>query len=445
LTWIIPIFNKLPVDFTIFSGNIMRPNFRFLHHSKRFWKTLGPGLITGASDDDPSAITTFSQAGASYGLNTLWMAVLAYPILAIIQEMCARIGMVTGKGLTSVVKKHYPRWLLYTLILLTCPAFLLNIGADIALLGEAGNLLFPRIPSIYCSIGFTLLLFTLILFLPYKKLMHVMKFVCLVLLVYLIVPFLTPQKIKYIFRSTIVPSFRLDKDFILIVTGLIGAIISPYLFFWQASSEVEVLKPGSQGNKTIKRYTFLLMRKDILSGAFFAVLIMYFIILTTGTILHDHGIRNIINIKDAALALKPFAGNLSYLLFSIGVIGTGFLIIPVLSITISYILMEAFNFKAGLSKKPGEAGLFYFVIGISMCFGVAMHWLHISSIKALLLTTILYGITAPLLIGIILHVANNTIVMGQYRNNKISNIAGMLILLLMLINLFVLGYFAFVR
>src|SRR5664279_3796452 len=196
----------------------MKSNFRFLHQAKRFWKTLGPGLITGASDDDPSAITTFSQAGAGYGLKTLWMAVLAYPILAIIEEMCALIGIVTGKGLTSVVKQYYPRWLLYTLILLTCPAFLLNIGADIALLGEAGNLLFPGIPSIYCSIGFTLLLFVLILLLPYSKLVHIMKFVCLVLLVYLIVPFLTPQKIKFIFSNTIIPSFLWDKDFILIFT-----------------------------------------------------------------------------------------------------------------------------------------------------------------------------------------------------------------------------------
>jgi NRAMP (natural resistance-associated macrophage protein)-like metal ion transporter len=423
----------------------MRPNFRFLHHTKRFWRTLGPGLITGASDDDPSAITTFSQAGASYGLTTLWMALVAFPILAIIQEMCARIGIVSGKGLTSVVKNHYPTWLLYTLILLTCPAFLLNIGADIALLGEAGNLLFPHLPAIYCSIGFTLLLFTLILFLPYKKLVHAMKFICLVLLVYLVVPFLTRQKMELIFRSTLIPSFRFDKDFVLIVTGLTGAIISPYLFFWQASSEVEEMTPATHGKKAIKRYTFLLMRKDILSGAFFAVLIMYFIILTTGTILHDHGVRNINSIKDAAVALKPLAGNLSYLLFSIGIIGTGFLIIPVLSATISYIIMEAFDFKAGLSKTLGEAKLFYFIIGISMCCGIAMHWLHISSVKALLLTTVLYGVTAPLLIGIILLVANNIKIMGQYRNNRISNISGILILLFMLANLSVLGYFMFIH
>jgi NRAMP (natural resistance-associated macrophage protein)-like metal ion transporter len=419
----------------------MSKHHPFLQKIKRFWKTLGPGLITGASDDDPSAITTFSQAGARYGLATLWTAVIAYPVLAIMQEMCARIGIVTGKGLAGVIKTHYPSWLLWVLIALSCPAFLLNIGADIAVLGEAGNLLFPTIPALYCSIGFTMVLYVLILLLPYKKLAAVMKYICLSLLVYTIVPFLSAQNTGSIIRSTLVPRFHFDKDFMLIIIGITGAIISPYLFFWQTSSEVEEMAAGSLRNKRINKYSFLLMRKDILAGAFFAVLIMYFIILTTGTILHDHGIRNIETVKDAAIALRPLAGNLSYLLFSIGVIGTGFLIIPVLSTTISYILLEAFNRKSGLGKAPGEARLFYFVIAVAMCLGIAMHWLHISSVKALLLTTVLYGITAPFLIGIILHVANNKKIMGKFLNNRISNIAGLITLLLMLTTLFLLVYF----
>ena len=417
----------------------------FLQNLKRFWKTLGPGLITGASDDDPSAITTFSQAGASFGLTTLWMAILAFPILAVIQEMCARIGIVTGRGLTGIVKTHYPSWVLYFLIALSCPAFLLNIGADTAVLGEAGNLLFPTIPPLYCSIGFTFLLFILILLLPYKKLAAVMKFICLSLLVYVIVPFLITQKSGLIVRHTLIPAFRFDKDFLLIVTGITGAIISPYLFFWQTSSEVEEMAGVSLKKKRIKKHTFLLMRKDILSGAFFAVLIMYFIILTTGTILHDHGIHNIDTINDAALALKPLAGNTSYILFSVGIIGTGFLIIPVLSSTISYILTEAFNSKSGLSKLPGDARLFYIIIAMAMSFGVAMHWLGISSVKALLSTTILYGITAPFLIGIILHISNNKKVMGEFHNNRFSNIMGMIILLLMLATVILLGYFLLIR
>jgi NRAMP (natural resistance-associated macrophage protein)-like metal ion transporter len=417
----------------------------FLSGLKRFWKTLGPGLITGASDDDPSAITTFSQAGARYGLATLWMAILAYPILAVLQEMCARIGIVTGKGLAGVIKTHYRPWVLYLLIALSCPAFLLNIGADIAVLGEAGNLLFPAIPALYCSIGFTVLLFILILMLPYKKLAAIMKFICLSLLLYVIVPFLTTLKPGLIIWHSLIPSFHFDKDFLLIVTGLTGAIISPYLFFWQTTSEVEEMAAVSLDKIRTKKYTFLLMRKDILSGAFFAVLIMYFIILTTGTILHDHDIYNIVTIKDAALALKPLAGNLSYVLFSVGIIGTGFLIIPVLSTSISYILTEAFNRTSGLNKSPGEARLFYVIIAIAMCFGVAMHWLHISPVKALLFTTILYGITAPFLIGIILHVSNNKKIMGEFSNNRLSNIIGMITLLLMLATVIVLGYFLLIK
>ena len=423
----------------------MSKRLPFLLRVKRFWKTLGPGLVTGASDVDPSAITTFSQAGALYGLKTLWIAIIAYPVLAVLQEMCARIGIVTGKGLTGVIKTYYPPWILYILIALSCPAFLLNIGADIAALGEVGNLLFPAVPALYCSIAFTVLLFILILLLPYKKMAGVMKFICLSLLVYLAVPFLTKQNPSLILRSTLVPSFSLGKDFLLIVTGITGAIISPYLFFWQTSSEVEAMKAAGYENKKPKIKTFLLMRKDILAGAFFAVLIMYFIILSTGTILHDNHIFNIDTIKDAGVALKPLAGNLSYLLFSVGIIGTGFLIIPVLSASVSYILTEAFNRKSGLDKSPAEARLFYIIIAVAMGFGIAMHWLHISPVKALLLTTILYGITAPFLIAIILHVANNKKIMGDFCNNKLSNIIGSVCLFLMLATIFVLVYFLLIK
>jgi len=268
-----------------------------------------------------------------------------------------------------------------------------------------------------------------------------MKFICLSLLVYLIVPFLIRQKPELILRNTFIPNVRFDKDFLLIVIGLTGAIISPYLFFWQTSSVVEEKGSVIVERKRLIRNTMLLMRKDILAGAFFAVLIMYFIILTTGTILHDHGIRNIDTIKDAALAIKPLAGNLSYLLFAIGIIGTGFLIIPILSVSISYILTEAFNLKSGLNKSPEDAKLFYFIIAISMTFGVVMHWLHISSVKALLSTTILYGITTPFLIGIILHISNSKKIMGEFRNSRASNLIGIGIMLLMLATEVVLGYF----
>ena len=367
---------------------------------KSFYKALGPGLISGASDDDPSAITTFSQAGARYGLSTLWVAILAFPILASLLEMCARIGMVTKKGLAGVVKEHYPKWVLYFLIGLSCPAFLLNMGADISVLGETGNLLFPKISPLYCSIAFTLLLFLLMLILSSKKLARVMKFVCLSLVVYVMVPFFYPQHLKAILKYSIVPSFHFDKSFLLVLTGLTGAIISPYLFFWQTSAEAEEAKEEVYDiNQPIKKRFFIAMRKDIVTGAFFAVFIMYFVILTTGTVLHNNNIYEISTVKDAASALKPLAGNASYILFSIGIISTAFLIIPVLSGSVSYILSEAFNWKSGFNKSFAEAKEFYIIIIVAMCIGVIMQVLRVNAVKALLFTTIIYGINAPFLIA----------------------------------------------
>jgi NRAMP (natural resistance-associated macrophage protein)-like metal ion transporter len=423
----------------------MSKRYRILQRINGFWKTLGPGLITGASDDDPSAITTYSQAGARYGLATLWMAVLAYPILAVLQETCARIGIVTGQGLTSVVRAYYPKWVLYVLVALSCPAFLCNIGADIAILGEIGHLLFSFIPALYCSIGFTLLLFLLMLLLPHKRLAAAMKFVCLVLLVYVIVPFLISQHAGSIIRHSLVPSIYPDKEFLLIVIGIIGAIISPYIFFWQTSSEVDAISIDRSGTKKTVERSFLRMRKDILAGAFFAVLIMYYIILTTGTILHRQHIYNISSIKDAAMALKPLSGDLSYILFSIGIIGTGFLIIPVLSASISYIITEAFDHKSGFGQSRGEVKLFYIIIGTAMFLGISMHWLGISPVKALFFTTILYGFVTPFLIAIILHISNNKKVMGEFCNSRASNVIGFVALVLMLGTLIVFGFIVFKR
>ena len=409
---------------------------------RRFWKALGPGLISGASDDDPSAITTFSQAGARYGLSTLWVAILAFPVLASVQEMCARIGMVTQKGITGVVKAHYPKWVLYVLIGLSCPAFVLNMGADISVLGETGNLLFPQIAPLYCSIAFTLLLLLLMIVLSFKRLAQVMKFVCLSLVVYVAAPFFYPQHFIAIFKSSFIPSFHFDKPFLLVVTGLTGAIISPYLFFWQTSAEAEEAEEDAHTvNQPIKRKFFIAMRKDIVTGAFFAVLIMYFVILTTGTVLHDNHIYEISTVKEAAAALKPLAGNASYTLFSIGIISTAFLIIPVLSGSVSYILSEAFNWKSGFNKSFSEAKEFYIIIIIAMFIGIIMQVLHINAVKALLFTTIIYGVTAPFLIAIILHICNNKKIMGKYANQRKANIPGVVTLILMLATLVILGYF----
>jgi len=295
----------------------------FFGWMRRFVKTLGPGLITGASDDDPSAITTFSQAGARFGLSTLWMALLAYPMLVVIMEMCARIGLATNKGIAGVVKMYYPKPVLYFMVTMSCIAFLLNISADISVMGEAANMLLPAISPLYCSIMITCLLFLIMLKLSYNKLAGVLKLVCLSLLVYIIVPFLSPQNIALIFKNSLLPSFSFKKDFLLMLTGLTGAIISPYLFFWQTSTEVEELENGARPGSGNKRFFIIAMHKDIFTGVFFAVVIMYFIILTSGTILYSNHVHEINTIRDAALALRPLAGKLSFALFSIGIIGNG--------------------------------------------------------------------------------------------------------------------------
>lgn len=278
------------------------------------------------------------------------------------------------------------------------------------------------------------------LILSYKRLAVVLKLLCLSLAVYFIVPFLSPQHALLILKNSFIPTIKFDKELLMILTGITGAIISPYLFFWQTSTEVEEMENKGNQTKRGRRFFFLAMQKDIFVGAFFAVLIMYFIILTTGSVLHDNHIYRIGALKDAAAALMPLAGRLSYVLFSIGIIGTGFLIIPVLSGSISYILSEAFEWKGGFSKSFKEAKEFHIMIVISMGIGISIQLYGISSVKALLFTTTLYGIIAPLLIGIILHICNSKKIMGNYCNKPISNVIGWTAFVLMILTVVSLGY-----
>jgi NRAMP (natural resistance-associated macrophage protein)-like metal ion transporter len=396
----------------------------------RFWKLLGPGLVTGASDDDPSGIATYSQAGAQYGLSTLWTALITFPLMAAIQEMCARIGMVTSQGLTGTLKTNYSKLILYLMVLFSFPAIVMNIGADIAGMGAVGNLLFPQIHAIFFSVSFTIILLVIIVFLPYQKIASVLKYLCIVLLVYLIVPFLYKQDWIAVLKGTFIPTIKFDKNFIGILVGILGTTISPYLFFWQATMEVEERKKSKKLlvlNKRIMRE----MKADVDFGMLFSNLVMFFIILTTGTVLFNGGIHQIDTVEQAAQALKPLAGNFAYLLFAVGVIGTGFLAIPVLSGSLSYIITETFGWQQGLDKKFYEAKAFYIVIAISLISGLLMNEIGISPVKALIYSAILYGLTAPVLIAIILHIANNKKVMGKYTNGRLSNILGFATLILM--------------
>ena len=394
------------------------------------WKKLGPGLATGASDDDPSGIATYSQAGAAFGLSTLWTSLIAFPLMASIQQMCARIGLVTSQGLTGTLKKHYPKPVLYLMLLFSFPAIVMNIGADIAGMGAVGNLLFPSIDANYFSVVFTIILLGLIIYLPYQKIASVLKYLCVVMLVYFVVPFLYKQDFLAILKSTFVPTIHFDIEFLAIIVAILGTTISPYLFFWQASVEVEEMQ-SSKKHIVVDKKLIGNINTDVNFGMTVSGLVMYFIILTTGTVLFNSGIHQIDTVEQAAMALKPLAGNMAYLLFAIGVIGTGLIAIPVLSGSISYIITETFGWEQGLNKKFHEAKAFYTIIAFSLILGLSLNYVGITPIQSLIYTAILYGLTAPVLIAIILHISNNKVIMGENVNSKTDNVFGFTALIIM--------------
>lgn len=397
---------------------------------QKIWKKIGPGIITGASDDDPSGIATYSQAGAQFGLATLWTALVTFPLMATIQEMCARIGLVTGAGLTGTLKAHYPKAILYLMLVFSFPAIILNIGADIAGMGAVANLLFPQLNESYFCVLFTALLLILIILLPYQKIASILRYLCIGLLVYLIVPFFVHQNYREILPSTLIPTVRFDRDFVTILVAILGTTISPYLFFWQATMEVEEFKHRKR-HLVVDKNLIHEMGKDVNLGMFFSNLVMWFIILTAGSVLFKGGIHKIDTVEQAASALRPLAGNYAYWLFSIGVIGTGLLAIPVLSGSLSYIVCETFGWKEGLDHKFHEAKSFYIIIIVSLLVGLSLTYLGITPVKALIYSALFYGLTAPVLIAIILHISNNKKIMGKFTNSTFSNVLGILTLVLM--------------
>ena len=409
---------------------------------KKVWRILGPGLITGASDDDPSGIATYSQAGAGFGFATLWTALITFPLMAAVQEMCARIGMVTQEGLTATLRKKYPAGILYLMAVFSFPAIILNIGADLQGMGAVANLLIPHVPSFVFSIIITVLLVFFMIRFPYRKLAAALKWLCLSLLLYVAVPFLVHADWLEVMKSTFLPTLHFNKAFFVILVAILGTTISPYLFFWQATMEAEDI---SQSRKKIIVNKRILdnMKMDTDFGMLFSNVVMFFIILTTGAVLYKAGIRQIDTVGQAAKALEPLTGQLTYLLFAVGVIGTGFLAIPVLAGSLSYILAETFGWKEGLDKKFHQAKGFYVTLIVSLVVGLSLEFLGISPIHALIYTAVLYGLTAPVMIAIIMHICNNKKVMGEFTNRRWSNALGSATLILMSIAAVALIYFQF--
>jgi len=408
----------------------MKRSRTFLAKIKRGFSILGPGLVTGASDDDPSGIATYSQAGAQFGLSTLWTALLTFPLMAAIQGMCARIGLVTSQGLTVTLKQHYSKPLLYTMLLFSFPAITLNIGADIEGMGAVANMLFPKIPVwVFCVVITSTLMFIIIKY-PYQKIARILKWLCLSLLLYMVVPFMVKQNWVAVAKNTFIPSIQLNKDSFSIIVAILGTTISPYLFFWQATMEAEGIA-HSKRSVIVNKRVLDDMKADVNIGMFLSNVVMFFIILTAGSILFPAGIKQINTVDQAAKALEPLTGRLTYLTFAVGVMGTGLLAIPVLAGSQSYMLAETFGWNAGLDKKFPQAKAFYISIIFSLLVGLSLDFLNISPIKALLYTAISYGLTAPIMIGIVMHIGNNKKIMKENTNSKLSNILGLITLLLM--------------
>ncbi len=404
---------------------------------KNKWKIIGPGFITGASDNDPSAITTYTQAGAKFGLQFLWASIITYPLTVAILEMCARIGLTTNMGLMSVIKIFYSKTLLYFIGIISFVAILLNISVDIEMVGSVAHLLYSMIPSFIYSIIFSGLLVYSIIMWSYNKIISVLKILCIALLSYAIIPFLTKTNWEDVGKSIFIPVFKSNTEYFLVLVAIFGSAISPYLFFWQASVEIEEaeLSKKSFDQKRLKR-----VYRDIKGGIFFTNFISFFIMLSAANVLFRAGINNVETLDEAAMALKPLAGKLSYLLFAAGIIGTGLLAVPVLAGSLCYIMTETFGWERGLNKKLHEAKEFYLTLISSLIIGTSLHFLKINPIKALIGVAVLYGIIAPILVMIILIIANNKKIMGIYTNSKWANFWGILAFLVMFFSVIILLY-----
>jgi NRAMP (natural resistance-associated macrophage protein)-like metal ion transporter len=393
----------------------------------RILKILGPGLITGAADDDPSGIATYSQTGAQFGYGQLWSILFLYPLMTAVQEVCARIGAVTKKGITSVVKEHYSRTILYGVIFLVVLANTINIGADIGAMGATFRLLFPSVSFTAIVLFFAVLMLVLEIFISYKKYARILKWLTITMLVYPATLFLISAPWGTILKATFLPHIEFSTTFFFIIVGVIGTTISPYMFFWQASEEVEEEIEDGEINKRVVSKSFIKnMRIDNALGMLFSNIISWAIIVVTGTVLNKGGVTNIATASDAAKALVPLvhtfpnAGFIAEIIFGIGIIGLGLLSVPVLAGSAAYAFSEAFNWNEGLYRKLKEAHGFYGVITIATIIGLIINFVGIDPIKALVVAAVVNGLVSIPLIFIIIMIASNKKIMGKYTSGWLS-------------------------
>lgn len=405
---------------------------------KKFIKSLGPGFITGASDDDPSGIAAYSQTGAQFGYSQLWTPLFTFPFMTVIQEMCGRIGIVTGKGLAGVIGKYYTRGVLFVSVFLLVVANTMNIGADLGAMASSGQLILG-LPFPVLLIGITLLIIILEIFISYKTYARFLKYLTFALFAYFVSALIIKQDWSRVFSATIVPNIIFSKEYLMNIVAILGTTISPYLFFWQTGEEVEEevaekkLYQMGAGVPKVTNKDIRKMRLDTAIGMFFSNIVMWFIILTTASTLNLSGVTNIQTADQAALALKPLAGDYAFLLFALGILGTGLLAVPILAGSASYAVTEAFGWREGLYRKFNKARGFYGIIIVATLIGLLINFTPIKPFQMLYYAAVLNGICAPPLLLLILLIGNNKKIMGKHTNSKISNTLGLLITIIMIL------------
>ena len=394
---------------------------------KRFLKMLGPGLVTGAADDDPSGIGTYSQAGASLGFATLWTAIITFPLMAVVQFLCAKIGMVSGMGLAGVLRQHYSRAVLYPAIFGLVVANTINAGADIGAIAASINLLVP-IPAVWLIVPIAITIVALQFWGSYKLISRIFKWLTITLFAYIGAAILAHPPWREVVKATFIPHLSFTGKYLLTLVAILGTTISPYLFFWESSQEVEEeIEMGRKTQSEREGATYAELHRavwDTNIGMFFCNVVFYFVILAAASTLHVAGKTDIQSATDAAQALRPLAGNASSVLFALGLIGAGFLAVPVLTGASAYAVAEAFGWECSLNDKPREAKQFYAVIAGSTLVGLFLNFLGINEMAALFWTAVINGLISPPLLVIIMIVSNNRRVMGDKVNGLAANVVG---------------------
>jgi NRAMP (natural resistance-associated macrophage protein)-like metal ion transporter len=395
---------------------------------RRFLNTLGPGLVTGASDDDPSGIATYSQVGAQFGYGLLWTMLLSYPLMAAIQEISARIGRVTGCGIAANLRKNYPRWILYSTVAAVCAANVFNLGADIGAMADGLHLLVPGPKNLFV-LFFGLLSLIAVLLVPYSSYVRYLKWLTLSLFAYVAVIFFVQVNWHEALRGSLIPHLEFRKDHLTAIAAVLGTTISPYLFFWQSSQEVEEVKKN-RGEKALRRaprqarLQLERIRLDTYTGMALSNTVAFFIILTAASTLHAHGVTDVATSEQAASALEPLAGHFAAALFAAGIVGTGLLAIPVLSASAAYGVGEACRWSVSLEKTAGQAAQFYGVISAATLVGLCLNFARIDPVKALFWSAVLNGLVAGPLMAVIMTIASSKKVMGKFALTPYLRIAG---------------------